>query len=61
MWCEVRPSHHAGWSRSGKHLLVTVAPRGSWSGAAHVELTPEQLESLRQFLGETLPLSPPDR
>ncbi len=52
---------HGTWSRSGKHLLVTVAPQGSWSPAVHVELTPAQLESLRRFLGETLPLSPSDR
>jgi len=52
---------HGTWSRQESTLLVTVASRGSWSRAAHVELTHAQPESLRRFLGETLPLSPSDR
>jgi hypothetical protein len=44
----------AVWSRSGKHLIVTVAPRGSWARAGQVELTPDQLTVLRQFLDDTI-------
>ena len=51
----------AVWSRSGKHLIVTVAPRGSWDRAGQVELTPDQLAQLRQFLDDTIGLPPGDR
>jgi hypothetical protein len=42
------------WSRSMKHLIVTVARRGDWDRAAHVELTPNQLETVRRFLDDTV-------
>jgi hypothetical protein len=42
----------ATWSRSGKRLILSVAPRGSWDQAAQAELTPEQAEALRLFLGQ---------
>jgi hypothetical protein len=44
----------AVWSRSGKHLIVTVAPRGDWDRAGQIELSPEQLASVRQFIDETI-------
>jgi|tagenome__1003787_1003787.scaffolds.fasta_scaffold20096151_1 hypothetical protein len=44
----------AVWSRSGKRLIVSVAPRGSWDGAGQVELTPAQLTSVRQFIDESI-------
>jgi hypothetical protein len=40
--------------RSGKHLIVSVAPRGSWDRAGHIELTPEQVATVRQFIDETI-------
>jgi hypothetical protein len=43
---------HAVWSGSGKRLIVSVAPRARWDEATQVELTPEQVESLRSFLAE---------
>jgi hypothetical protein len=51
----------AEWSRSGKHLIVSVVPRGAWDGAAQVELTPEQLGRLQRFLADTRELPPVDR
>jgi hypothetical protein len=41
---------HAVWSRSGKRLILTVAPRGKWHEAGQVELDSEQGEQLRAFL-----------
>ena len=38
---------HATWSRSRKHLIVTVMKRGCH---AQVELTSEQVEALMNFL-----------
>lgn len=45
---------HASWSRSGKRLMVTVAKTTTWSESRYVELRPEQVEKLIQFLTETL-------
>ena len=39
---------HATWSRSGKHVIVSVGK--SWDGAGQVELTPEQADRLARFL-----------
>jgi hypothetical protein len=44
---------HAVWSRSGKRLMVSVADGPGWDSAGQVELEPEQVEALRQFLAET--------
>jgi hypothetical protein len=44
---------HAVWSRSGKHLILSVAARGKWDSASQVELTPEQVGKLRDFLAES--------
>ena len=41
---------HATWSRSRKHLIVTVTKRGS---SAQVELTKDQVEALQRFLENT--------
>jgi hypothetical protein len=43
---------HAVWSRSGKHLIVTIAPHGEWHRAGQVELSHEQVESLHAFLAQ---------
>jgi hypothetical protein len=51
----------AVWSRSGKRLIVSVAPRGSWDGAIQVELTPEQLTAVRQFIDATIDVAPSER
>jgi hypothetical protein len=51
----------ATWSRSGKRLIVTVAPRGNWDRAGQVELVPDQLESIRQLIDETVTRSPVTR
>jgi hypothetical protein len=40
---------HATWSRSGKRLIVTVT---TTQAHAQVELTPEQVEGLAEFLSE---------
>jgi hypothetical protein len=40
---------HGVWSQSGKHLIVSIAPRGSWDWAGQVELDPSQVESLADF------------
>jgi hypothetical protein len=45
---------HAIWSRSGKHLIVTVRPRRGSQDAGQVELDADQVEQLRAFLTETL-------
>lgn len=45
---------HAGWSRSGKRLIVSVVPRGRWHEHGQVELNAEQAEQLRTFLADTL-------
>ena len=39
---------HASWSRSGKHVIVSVG--ASWDEAGQVELTPEQAKRLAAFL-----------
>jgi hypothetical protein len=46
---------HAGWSGSGKRLIVSIAPRGRWHEEVQVELDAEQAERLKVFLAETLP------
>jgi hypothetical protein len=51
---------HAIWSRSGKRLIVT-ATTPSWSEYRQVELRPEQVEELIQFLTETLASDPADQ
>jgi hypothetical protein len=51
----------AVWSRSGKRLIVSVTPRGSWDGAGQVELTPEQLTAVRQFIDATIDIAPSER
>jgi hypothetical protein len=51
----------AVWSRSGKRLVVSVVPRGSWDGAGQVELTPEQLTAVRQFIDATIDIAPSER
>jgi hypothetical protein len=52
---------NATWSRSGKRLIVSVLPRGSWDRAAQVELEPEQVEGLLRFLDETVREPPAER
>jgi hypothetical protein len=44
---------HAVWSRSRRHLIVSVAPRARWDSASQVELNPDQVAMLRDFLAET--------
>jgi hypothetical protein len=41
---------HAGWSRSRKHLIVSVVPRGVWDRHATIELTPQEVHELHAFL-----------
>jgi hypothetical protein len=43
---------HAVWSRSGKHLIVSIAPRGQWDWTGQVELTTQQVERLHAFLAQ---------
>jgi hypothetical protein len=43
---------HAIWSRSGRRLVVSIAPRGRWHEAGQIELDHEQVEELRSFLVE---------
>jgi hypothetical protein len=43
---------HAVWSRSGKHLIVSVASAGNWQSASQVTLTRDQVARLRDFLAE---------
>jgi hypothetical protein len=44
---------HAAWSRSGKRLILSVAPGGRWDEAGQIELDHGQVEMLRAFLIET--------
>jgi hypothetical protein len=44
---------HAVWSRSGKRLIVSVAARGKWDAAGQVELTSDQVATLRDFLAKS--------
>jgi hypothetical protein len=46
---------HAGWSRSGKRLILSILRRGKWDDVGQVELTPAQVEELKTYLEETLP------
>ncbi|HEY6585487.1 MAG TPA: hypothetical protein VIZ29_11635 [Gaiellaceae bacterium] len=46
---------HAVWSRSRRHLIVSVAPRARWASASQVELNRDQVAMLRDFLAETQP------
>jgi hypothetical protein len=50
---------HAGWSRSGKRLVVSVVPRGRWHEQAQVELDPEKVAQLSTFLTDTVPPARP--
>jgi hypothetical protein len=50
----------AVWSRSGKHLIVTAAHPRLGQGM-QVELRPDQVETLIEFLSETVALQPQDR
>jgi Tol biopolymer transport system component len=43
---------HAVWSRSGKHLIMSVAAGGNWGSASQVKLTQEQVAKLQDFLAE---------
>jgi hypothetical protein len=47
---------HAVWSRSWKHLILSVVPRGKWHEASQIELDGEQLKRLATFLQETRPI-----
>ena len=51
---------HAMWSRSGKHLLLTVTT-ARWDKPVQVELRPDQVERLIEFLSGTLAREPGDR
>jgi hypothetical protein len=51
---------HATWSRSGKHLIVT-ATTVSWEKPMQVELRPDQVERLIEFLSQTVAREPGDR
>lgn len=44
---------HAVWSRSGKRLIVSVVARGEWEAAGQVELTSDQVATLRDFLAKS--------
>jgi hypothetical protein len=44
---------HATWSRSGKHLILTVTT-ASWEKSVQVELRPDQVERLTEFLSQTV-------
>jgi hypothetical protein len=46
---------HATWSRSGKHLIVSVVPAGKGRQASQIELDGERLARLEEFLQETRP------
>ena len=46
---------NAIWSRSSKHLIVTVLHRGRWHESSQIELDPDQLEHLSAFIEETRP------
>ena len=50
----------ATWSRSGKRLIVTVTTK-TWKDPRQIELRPEQVEALIEFLAETLANAPADR
>jgi len=45
----------------GKHSIVTAAGTANWSQYQQVELRPDQVEELIQFLTETLGSDPADR
>jgi hypothetical protein len=51
---------HAVWSRSGKRLIVT-ATTVRWSEVKVVELRPNQVKELIDFLSETVELQPSNR
>ncbi len=51
---------HAIWSRSGKHLIVTVTTQ-RWDKLMQIELRPDQVEELVAFLSETIALEPTER
>ena len=51
---------HPIWSRSGKHLIVTATTPGVGQ-LMQVELRPDQVEELIEFLSETVALQPADR
>ena len=51
---------HAAWSRSGKRLFVSVSGH-NYETPRSIELRPEQVEQLVQFLTETLASDPGER
>jgi hypothetical protein len=51
---------HAVWSRSGKHLIVTVATQ-RWENPKQVELRADQVGQFAAFLRETVGLDARDR
>jgi hypothetical protein len=51
---------HAVWSRSGKRLIVTATTQ-QWGEERQVELRPEQVTTLIQFLSETVGQEASDR
>lgn len=51
---------HATWSRSGKRLIVT-ATTSNWAKPMQVELRPDQVERLIEFLSDTVAREPGDR
>lgn len=48
---------HAVWSRAGKHLFVTAMTH-RWSELTQVELRPDHVRELSEFLVETVELRP---
>lgn len=46
---------HATWSRSWKHLILSVRRSGRWGETSQIELDAEQLEQLGAFIEETRP------
>lgn len=44
---------HAVWSRCGKHLIITATAR-RWSEPRQVELRPDQVKQLIEFLSESV-------
>jgi hypothetical protein len=52
---------HAGWSRSGARLGLAILRQAPQRDYHQVELRPEQVEELIQFLSETLASDPGDR
>jgi hypothetical protein len=51
---------HAAWSRSGKRLLLT-ATTPTYEQVMQVELRPDQVKELIEFLSETVDVRPTER